>query len=46
MGVEGFWLGMVIAIGAAALAISARLAWRSARELRVAEQPAPSGEQA
>ena len=46
MGVEGFWLGMVIAIGAAALAISARLAWRSARELRVAEQPAPAGEQA
>ena len=34
MGVEGFWLGMVIAIGAAALAIAARLAWRSTHELR------------
>ena len=37
----GFW-----ARDEAALAISARLAWRSARELRVAAQPAPAGEQA
>ena len=36
MGVEGFWLGMVIAIGVAALAIAARLVWRSGREVRVA----------
>lgn len=35
MGVEGFWLGMVIAIGAAAFAIAARLAWRSTREVRM-----------
>ena len=33
-GVEGFWLGMVIAIGVAAICIAARLATTSARALR------------
>ncbi len=46
MGVEGFWLGMVVAIGAAALAISARLSWRVTRESRLAVAPGKLREQA
>ena len=34
LGVEGFWLGMVVAIAAAALGISARLTWRVRHTLR------------
>lgn len=40
LGVQGFWLGMVVAIAAAALGIATRLAWRVRHALRALPQEA------